>query len=116
MERWGLSCSVDVFECDPQIITSAEKIKTFAIALCELIGMKRFGDCQVVSFSDDEKKAGFSMTQLIESSLISGHFANSSSAAYIDVFSCKAFDPDIVARFTVEYFQGKSFVLSYKYR
>jgi S-adenosylmethionine/arginine decarboxylase-like enzyme len=105
---WGLSSSVDVKNCDPQIIRHAELIRDYVIKLCDLIDMKRFGDCQVVHFGEDEKVAGFSMVQLIETSLISGHFANATNSAYIDIFSCKAYDPAVVAEFTKEYFKGDS--------
>jgi S-adenosylmethionine/arginine decarboxylase-like enzyme len=46
------------------------------------------------------------MIQLIETSLISGHFANLTNSAYIDIFSCKAYDPDTVAEFTRKFFQA----------
>src|SRR3990167_4576172 len=103
---WGVSCSVDVKNCDPAIIRDAAKIKEYVVELCQLIEMKRFGECQVVHFGEDEKVAGFSMVQLIETSLISGHFANATNAAYIDIFSCKTYDPAVVAAFTKEFFKG----------
>jgi hypothetical protein len=61
--------------------------------------MKRYGKTQVVHFGEDERVAGFSMTQLIETSLISAHFANQSNTTYLDVFSCKAYDRKTVADF-----------------
>lgn len=103
---WGLACSFDIYDCNPEIIRSAEQIKRFVVELCTLIDMKRFGECQVVDFGEDERVAGFSMTQLIETSLISAHFANASNTTYLDVFSCKAYDPAVVERFAVEYFEG----------
>ena len=108
VQCWGISCSVDVKNCDPAIIRDAALIKEFVVQLCDLIEMKRFGDCQVVHFGEDEKVAGYSMVQLIETSLISGHFANNTNAAYIDVFSCKAYDSAVVAAFTQKYFKGES--------
>tara|TARA_R110000868_G_scaffold53231_6_gene167272 strand:+ start:408 stop:791 length:384 start_codon:yes stop_codon:yes gene_type:complete len=107
-ESWGVSSSVDVKNCDPAIIRDSAMIKEYVVQLCDLIEMKRFGECQVVHFGEDEKVAGFSMVQLIETSLISGHFANATNAAYIDVFSCKAYDPEVVAEFTKKYFKGDS--------
>lgn len=104
---WGLLTSVDLYGCNPEIIRDSEKIRRYVIELCDLIEMKRFGECQVVHFGEDERVAGFSMVQLIETSLISGHFANLTNAAYIDVFSCKPYDPDQVARFTKDYFQAE---------
>ena len=103
---WGLLTSFDLYGCNPEIIRDPEKIKQYVVELCDLIEMKRFGECQVVHFGEDERVAGFSMVQLIETSLISGHFANLTNAAYIDVFSCKPYDPDQVAEFTKRFFQA----------
>jgi S-adenosylmethionine decarboxylase len=69
--------------------------------------MKRFGKTQVVHFGEDERVAGFSMTQLIETSLISAHFANQSNTTYLDVFSCKTYDPKVVASFSKRFFKAR---------
>lgn len=103
---WGLACSFDIYNCNPEVIRDSEAIKSFVIELCDLIEMKRFGDCVVVNFGEDERVAGFSMTQLIETSLISAHFANASNTTYLDVFSCKPYDPEVVEKFALNYFGG----------
>jgi S-adenosylmethionine/arginine decarboxylase-like enzyme len=103
---WGLLSSLDAKNCDPELIRSADAIKEYVIKLCDLIGMKRFQDTLVVNFGEDEKVAGYSMVQLIETSLISGHYANLTNAAYIDVFSCKIYDPYVAAEFTREFFKA----------
>ncbi len=110
-KAWGLSSSVDVYHCDPEKIRDAEHIKRYVRELCERIEMKRFQDTVVVNFGEDERVAGFSMTQLIETSLISGHFANASNAAYIDIFSCKYYEPREAAEFTLEFFGGEHYQL-----
>ena len=104
---WGILSCIDLYECNPQIIRSAEAIKKFVAELCDLIEMKRFGETQVVHFGEEERVSGFSMTQLIETSLISAHFANQSNTTYLDVFSCKAYDPEAVARFAKKFFKAK---------
>jgi len=103
---WGIASSIDIYDCDPGKIRSADTIRHFVVELCELIEMKRFGETQVVHFGEDERVAGFSMVQLIETSLISAHFANLSNTTYLDVFSCKTYDPEIVRRFSQSYFDG----------
>ncbi len=103
---WGVLASFDIYEADPDIIRDAKQIERFVHELSDLIDMKRFGDCKVVHFGEDEKVAGFSMTQLIETSLISGHFANASNTVYLDVFSCKFYDPRQVAEFAMSFFKG----------
>lgn len=103
---WGLACSFDIYNCNPKTIRDAEEVKRFVAELCDLIEMKRFGQCTVVNFGEDERVAGFSMTQLIETSLISAHFANASNTTYLDVFSCKPYDPAIVEQFALQFFGG----------
>lgn len=104
---WGMSMSVDLYDCNPQTIRSAEKIKQYVVELCDLIKMKRFGETQVVDFGEDPRVSGYSMTQLIETSLISGHFANESNAVYLDVFSCKEYPPNVVIEFSKTFFEAK---------
>jgi S-adenosylmethionine/arginine decarboxylase-like enzyme len=103
---WGLASSFDIYDCDPGTIRDADAIRRFVHQLCELIEMKRFGECVVVDFGEDERVAGFSMIQLIETSLISAHFANASNTTYLDVFSCKPYDPALVEQFAVRFFGG----------
>ena len=103
---WGLACSFDIRDCSPDKIRDAGEIRRFVHELCDLIEMKRFGDCVVVNFGEDERVAGYSMTQLIETSLISAHFANASNTTYLDVFSCKPYDPTAVEEFATRFFGG----------
>ncbi|WP_300455054.1 S-adenosylmethionine decarboxylase [Desulfobacula sp.] len=105
-EVWGIASAIDIYDCDPAKIRDADLIKQFVVELCDLIEMKRFGETQVVHFGEDEKVAGFSMVQLIETSLISAHFANKTNTTYLDVFSCKAYDPETVKSFAQTYFGG----------
>jgi S-adenosylmethionine/arginine decarboxylase-like enzyme len=104
---WGIQSCIDLYDCNPETIRDAEKIKQFVKELCVLIDMKRFGETQVVHFGADEKVAGFSMTQLIETSLISAHFANLTNTTYLDVFSCKYYDSDKAADFAKKFFGAK---------
>ncbi|MCP4669849.1 MAG: adenosylmethionine decarboxylase [Desulfobacula sp.] len=106
---WGVLTSVDIYKSDPGIIRDAKKIEQFVFQLCNLIDMKRFGECQVVHFGKDKKVEGFSMTQLIETSLISGHFANALNTVYLDIFSCKFYEPREIAEFATSYFKGNNY-------
>ena len=110
---WGLLTSVDLYGCNPETIRDARAIKKYVDELCELIEMKQFGETQIVNFGEGEKVAGFSMVQLIETSLISGHFANKTDNAYIDIFSCKYYEPSVVVEFTKEFFEAKEVKMHY---
>jgi len=105
---WGILTSLDLYGCDPKIIRDPEEIKKYVIKLCEMLGVRRFGDCQVVHFGKDERVEGYSMVQLIETSLISGHFANMTNAVYIDIFSCKSYDSEQAALFSRDFFGAES--------
>lgn len=106
-KAWGVLTSIDLHDCDPKKVRSEADIKQYVKELCELIGAKRFGETVVVNFGEDERIAGFSMTQLIETSLISGHFVNAKNYIYMDVFSCKPYDPAVVIAFTKKFFGAK---------
>jgi S-adenosylmethionine/arginine decarboxylase-like enzyme len=112
MKAWGIQSSVDIHHCDPNLIRDADAIKEFVIQLCELIEMRRFGDPVIVHFGEDERVAGFSMTQLIETSLISAHFANQSNNVYLDIFSCKYYEPETAVQFAKNYFKGTDYNLT----
>ena len=115
-DAWGVLTSIDLHDCDGGTIRDAERIRQFVYELCERIGMKRFGECVVVNFGEDERVAGFSMTQLIETSLISAHFANQTNATYLDIFSCKYYNPFEAAEFAREFFKAKEYTLTYTLR
>ena len=105
-KAWGLCTAVDLQDCNPDSIRDADYIKRYVVELCELIGMKRFGECQVVDFGEG-RVAGYSMVQLISTSLISGHFANDTNNAYLDIFSCKGYDPAVVESFSKDFFGAR---------
>ena len=107
-DAWGLCTCIDLKGCDPAAIRDAERIRRYVVEVCDLIKMKRFGEPQVIHFGPNERVAGYSMTQLIETSLISGHFANETNAAYIDIFSCKEYEPGEAAEFTRRFFGADS--------
>ncbi len=113
---WGISTAIDLKQCDPSLIRREEKIRQFADELCAFINMKKFGDCVVVHFGQDPRVAGFSMTQLIETSLVSGHFANEANAVYIDIFSCIYYPPYATARFVQTFFGAEDMRLSVTFR
>ena len=115
-EYWGISSSIDLYECDLGLMQNAEAIREFVWSLCDRIKMRRYGETQVVFFGDDPRVTGFSMTQLIETSLISAHFADASCAIYLDVFSCAPYEPEEVAEFAKEYFKAARYNLNVVHR
>ena len=112
----GLDTGIDLHNCNPVYIRDSEKIKLFVKQLCDLIEMKRFGECIIVDFGEDPKVSGFSMTQLIETSLVSAHFVNQTNNIYLDIFSCKYYDPALAAKFAADFFEAQDYSFYYKIR
>jgi S-adenosylmethionine decarboxylase len=113
---WGISSCINLYDCDLDLMNDEKAIREFVKILCDRIKMRRYGETQVVFFGDEPRVQGFSMTQLIETSLISAHFANASRAIYLDVFSCAPYDPEDAANFAAEYFKSASHQVTVVYR
>lgn len=104
---WGWHLVLNLYNCDSERIQSAEVIREFVIELCDLIEMRRFGEPTIVNFGDDPRVSGYSLVQLIETSNVCAHFANESASVYLDIFSCKKFDPQIAADFCAVTFRAQ---------
>ncbi len=114
-KAWGLSTAIDIHGCNPEKIRDEAEIKRFIYELCEFIKMKRYGDCMVVRFGEGDM-IGYSAVQLIETSLISAHFVDTSSAGYIDIFSCKYYRPEDALTFCKDFFEAKDANYNYLLR
>jgi S-adenosylmethionine decarboxylase len=108
---WGVLTSVDIYQCNPDLIRNAETIERFTRELCDRMEMKPIQDCQIIHFGEDEKNQGLSLTQIVETSMISGHFDNTSNTVYLDVMSCKFYEPREVAEFAMSFFKGDHYKL-----
>ena len=114
---FGEELTLDLYDCDHKAITSKDKIAKYAIELCDLIEMKRFGEPFLEYFAEhSELVAGYSLAQMIETSLISGHFSDFLNRAYINIFSCKTYNPKKALEFTKEFFGAKSVRVTFNVR
>lgn len=113
---WGMTLSIDLYDCDALLINSRSHIKKYAIQICDLIKMKRYGDPLIEWFGQDERVRGFTLVQLIETSSITGHFSQNKNSAYIDIFSCKHFETNDALTFTVDFFNAKNSMFSLLHR
>lgn len=104
MTIWGWELVCDLGKCDLECIKNAENIKNFAIELVREIDMKAFGEPVVVHFGDGNKE-GYTLVQLIETSNITAHFSNDTASAYVNVFSCKPFEKEVVKDVLQKYFK-----------
>ncbi len=105
---FGSELQLDLYECDPATIRSAEKLDEFIRKLCRRIKMERYGEPIIAHFGHKSPvTSGYSLVQLIETSCISGHFSEGRNNAYLNLFSCKAFDVADAAAFCKKFFKAR---------
>jgi len=101
---FGYHLMLDCSECDSRI-TNRDIIYKFSKDLVKRIDMIAHGE-PIIEFlcPGDLEKEGYSLMQLITTSNIAGHFIDHHRHMYLDVFSCKKFNPEIVVATVKEYF------------
>lgn len=123
INQFGKHMIVNTKGSFPDLIDSETNIRNFVNTLIKEINMTKYGDCVIKKFGKDPRLAGYSFFQLIEESNVSGHFCpydyimndkdgksyNNKGASYIDIFSCKDYDPEIVLDVIKMYFKPESF-------
>lgn len=115
-KAWGLLASYDLHGCNPKTLRDAAAIKRFVKVLCKKIDVTTYGPCVLKDFGENENVAGFSMMQLIETSLVSAHFVNKTNRIFLDVFSCAYFDPKIIADYAKKFFGARDIRFNYLLR
>jgi S-adenosylmethionine/arginine decarboxylase-like enzyme len=105
---YGMELTLDLYDCDPEVLRSDKKLKQYVDELCKILDMKQYGDCYLPYFGlNAEHTAGYSLLQFIETSSITGHFSEYTNAAYLNIFSCKDYDPTEAAEFSKNFFKAK---------
>ena len=113
MITYGKELILDLHECDPSTFTR-KSIKKFFKELCELIDMEREKLCWWDDYGvlPEEQETephlkGTTAIQFIKTSNITIHTLDLLKSVYLNIFSCKDFEPEIVKQFTEEWFKGK---------
>lgn len=103
MAYWGYHLIVNASACEKSAITNSMTVASFARRLVKAIDMVAYGDPQIVNFGEGDKE-GYTLVQLIETSNICAHFCNVSGDVYLDIFSCKQFDPNVAIEVFRQFF------------
>lgn len=105
---WGKELVVDAFNCDIELIKDEANIRKFLSTLVEKIDMVAYGDPILKYFGFDDKM-GWTAIQLIETSNITCHFSEENKTSYINCFSCKDFNEELVVDLIEEFFKSTSY-------
>jgi len=108
--KYGIELILDLHGCDASKFTRAS-ISEYFERLCILIDMQReelhFWDDEGVSEEDKQTSPhtqGTSAVQFILTSSIVIHTLDQLKAVYINIFSCKLFDPKVAEQFSTNWF------------
>ena len=111
--KYGIELVLDLHNCDVEKFTRPS-ISMYFERLCVLIDMQRedlhFWDDEGLSEEDKQTSPhtqGTSAVQFILTSSIVIHTLDQLRAVYINIFSCKEYDPDVAEKFSVEWFDAK---------
>ena len=102
---WGTLAAIDLHGCAFGPLADPDRIRAFVPALIEAIGMRAHGPLALERFGDGELE-GWSAMQFIETSTITVHADEVGGRLFVDVFSCRPFDPELAASVAVEHFGG----------
>ncbi len=106
-KTFGQELVLNLYGCNLKKISTKEEILRYVNELCEFIDMEKYGQPFIERFAEhSEITAGFSVAQMITTSLISGHFSDYLKSAYINIFSCKNFDAEKTIEFTKNFFEA----------
>ena len=112
-QPYGYELILDLHGCDVSTF-NPQSLTEYFTKLCEAIDMQQ---CELY-FWDDEgvppeeqqtspHTKGISAVQFILTSSIVIHTLELLAAAYVNIFSCKAFDRDVAEKLTSEWFGAK---------
>ena len=113
MKRYGLSLLLDLHDCDVSKFNRKVIAKYFD-TICERIKMTKcrrhwWDDLNVPEeYKQTEPHTkGTSAIQFILTSDIRIHTLDILKIVYVDIFSCKSFDPEVAKATTLEFFGGR---------
>lgn len=112
MSPYGYELALDLHDCDPATFTR-DSIDRFFTELCERIDMHK---CEVHFWDDvgvppeeqqtDPHTKGTSAVCFILTSTIVIHTLDLLEVVYVNVFSCKTFDPKLASEVTRNWYKG----------
>lgn len=113
MSKYGYELILDLHDCDPGTF-NRESLDNYFTGLCNLIDMEK---CEVHYWDDfdvpeedrqtEPHTKGTSAVCFILTSTIVVHTLDIMKTVYVNIFSCKTYDPGKAAEFTEKWFKSE---------
>jgi S-adenosylmethionine/arginine decarboxylase-like enzyme len=104
--HWGFHLLVDAGGCNEDI-NNPHFVKQFIARVVRAIGMQPIGPPMVVYVENLPEGKGVSAVQLITTSTITFHGDDDGKKLFLDIFSCKTFNKDVVLTMVRDWFHPK---------
>lgn len=102
---FGMELQLDLAGCDLVVLDSRDDLIVFMSLLAERIGMTTYGDPIAVRFGEGDL-AGWTVVQLITTSNMNLHAVPANQTLFLNIFSCRRFNPKEATDFAVEFFHA----------
>ena len=93
---WGYHLILDCSGCNSESIRDPVLLDAWIRKLVNDIDMKAHGEPIITFNGESPYHSGYTVVQVITTSSIVAHFIDEPASCYLDVFSCKPFDFEIV--------------------
>lgn len=104
-KSWGFHLLIDMSDCNDRI-DDVKEVEQFFTDIIADLDMKPLSPCMVKKVDDpSEDSRGVSAVQMITTSSITFHSDEDERSVYLDIFSCRDFDPHQVLDFVQNYFE-----------
>ncbi|HEV2601309.1 MAG TPA: S-adenosylmethionine decarboxylase [Candidatus Babeliales bacterium] len=115
-KAWALTTNIDVCSCDMDKIRSAGQLQDFCIQLCSLLNIQRYGEAEISHPGDTQRTTGYLVMQPIERGYLAIQCANATNNVYIDLVSCKVYNPYAVVEAAKKFFGAQDTAMSISLR
>jgi S-adenosylmethionine/arginine decarboxylase-like enzyme len=109
---FGWELILDIYQCNPTKVRSIDEIVAFIKKLCsEVLDIKLHGETWAEWFGQHRPvNTGYTVVQLVETSSVIAHFSELKNSVYLEIFSCKPYDPAVVSNFCRDFFEAEKVV------
>lgn len=105
--------TIDLQDCKSEQLGDINVIKQYIIDICIFLYQNRKGQPNILKFPD---AGGITATQILQDSLLSIHTYPEHSMVYIDLFSCKAYNPSQFLDYTKIFFKSNKATMARVHR
>lgn len=113
---WGYHLILNLSDCNLETMKDKDHIQKCVNEILEKTDMHPMGPTifEYAEYSDEHAEvAGYTVVQVIITSCLVMHLAESSKAIYFDFFSCKQYDKEVVKKIVTDYFKCTSMSENY---